>query len=612
MTRRWPAGLAASAAALLLAAVSGGAALAQAREPLVIAPVIEGLLICDDRPDNEYRNLIHAQSECAAHGRSAIEAASSMLDALEPGGPKGEVQVGYTVTVQLLSLYRKRDHAWVIDDSKVKRVMDVLNKLKRPAVLYLAANHFDTPGEITSSLQADPANLMHLADGSVPESAYFGYKVLPYTLQTDESIPVNRYRFEALRYVAAKVSALPKATRERLLAITLAGEVHHMFRNFEGGMGAYDTVSVTDYSPASIAGFRDWLRTQYKSVADLNRAMGGAFRSFDEVQAPGRSMLPSGTNAIQHFDGFADGRLPVAGWLWDPKGRVTGLDLLVDGKLAAPLPRDFNRLDVYRALDAVDDPSVGFRQDLDFSSWAPGDYSLQVVARTATASYELGRVVLEVHSGAPAAASDLPWHASRPAELPRLTALPEVKAALDLPKPRQPVMYNRLARDWNSYRGWQVTAFMAKIYQVAKSAGLPADKLYSHQILPRANSSWNPQFFATDDSVGAGLPWKQGFNTYGGAAGGSWTARYIREKRLTDYGIPEFHQQQWKRPDAASKALALHQRLGARFVSPYYLSIIADRNQKTGATLNRLEIRPNNPLDGSDQLFRAIKEMAAQ
>ena len=612
MTIRVRAGLAWSAVPLLLAALSPVDAAAQLRRPLVIAPVIEGILICDSRPDNEYRNMIHAQSQCVAHKRSAVEATSRMLDALEPGGPKGDVQVGYTVTLQLLALYRKREGRWVIDETRVQRVMDVLNQLKRPAVLYLAANHFDTPGEITSFLEADPANLMHLADGSVPDSAYFGYKVVPYTLQTDEAIPVNKFRFDALRHVAARVAALPKATRDRLVAITLAGEVHHMFRNFEGGMGAYDPVHVTDYSPASVAGFRGWLNTTYRSVEELNRATGAAFRSFDEVQAPGKSMLKAAGRAIEHFDGFADGRLPVAGWLWDPNQRTTALELHVDGKPVAQLARDFNRLDVYRTLEAVDDPSVGFRHDLDFSSWAPGEYTLQVVAKTAGGSYELGRVVLEVEAGAPAGRAVAQRPGGRPSQLPRLAALLDVKASLDLPKARQKVMFNRLARDWNSYRAWQVNAFLARIHQVARSAGLPADKLFSHQILPRANSSWNPQFFATDDSIDAGLPWKQGFNTYGGAAGGTWTARYIQDKSLTDYGIPEFHQQQWKRPDAARKALALHQRLGARFISPYYLSIIADREEKTGATLNRLEIRPNNTLDGSDQLFRAIKELAQQ
>jgi hypothetical protein len=604
--------LRARAASLLLAPLVSVNVAAQPPKPLIIAPVIEGLLICDARPDNEYQNLIHPHSQCSANNRSAIQATSRVLDDLEPGGPRGAVQVGYTVTVQLLSLYRKREGRWAIDAARVQRVMNVLNGLKRPAILYLAANHFDTPGEITSFLESDPANLMHLADGSVPVSTYFGYKVVPYTLQTDESIPVNRFRFDALRFVASKVVALPKATRDRLVAITLAGEVHHMFRDFEGGMGAYDPVQVTDYSPASAAGFRSWLRKEYRTVDELNRATGGRFHSFDEVKPPSKSVLSGPGDANEHYDGFADGRVPVAGWIWDPKHRTTDLELHVDGKPVTQLQRDFNRLDVYRVIEAVDDPSVGFRHDLDFSGWAPGEYSLQVVAQSASGRYEVGRTVLEVTTGSAPGKLGQQRHVASPATLPGIGALKDVKSSLDLPKARQKVMFNQLARDWNKYRAWQVQAFLAKIHQVARSAGLPASKLFSHQILPRVNSSWNPQFFATDDSIGAGLPWKQGFNTYGGAAGGTWTARFIRERRLTDYGVPEFHQQQWKRPDAARKALEMHQRLGARFVSPYYLSIIADRNEQTGETLNRLEIRPNNTLDGSDQLYRAIKEFALE
>ena len=180
-------------AVLVLASHALAAAAAGPRKPLFIAPVIEGLLICDDLQHNENRQLIEANSYCTANGRSGAKAAAALLDELEPGGAKGAVQVGYTITVQLLSLYRLREGRWVIDESRVDRVMEVLDQIKRPVVLYLAANHFDTPGPITQALESDPVNLMHLADGSVPRSSYFGNKVVPYTLQTDESIPVNRY-----------------------------------------------------------------------------------------------------------------------------------------------------------------------------------------------------------------------------------------------------------------------------------------------------------------------------------------------------------------------------------------------------------------------------------
>jgi hypothetical protein len=331
------------------------------------------------------------------------------------------------------------------------------------------------------------------------------------------------------------------------------------------------------------------------------------------VPAPSRNLLrqPGGALA-EHYDGFADGRVPVAGWLWDPKRLVTRLDLLVDGKRVAEVPRDFNRLDVYRVLPEVDDPSVGFRHDLDVARWAPGSYELQVVARTPKASYEVGRSELVVLAHASRKGTPSQPHVAKPVKLPKLERLRGVRAWLDVPKPTQQVLFNPLAREWNSYRAWQVNAFMHRFHSIALKAGLPGDKLYSHQIVTRVFSNWNSQFFASEDSIAADLPWKQGFNTYGGAAGGSWTARFVREQRLADYGVPEFHPQQWKRPGAAREALEMHRRLGARFVSPFYHSIIADRNQKTGANLNQLEIRPNNPLDGSDQLFHAIKALVAQ
>ena len=582
------------------------------RRPYVIAPVIEGLLICDARKDNPYRQMIGDDSVCAASGYDGVKAASRMLNTLEPGGPHGQVQVGYTITVQLLSLYEEREGRWVIDEQRVRRVTDILSAIDRPAVLYLAGNHFDTPGAITSSLEADPRNLMHLADGSVPGARYYGYKVVPYTLQTDETIPVNRYRFDALRHVARRIAALPRPIRDRLVAITLAGEVHHMFPDFQSGMGSYEPVRVTDYSPASVAGFRTWLRDKYGTLQKFNGAAGTAFQSFDEVPAPSANRLREPGDKSQHFDGFADGDLPVAGWLWDPKRLITALELHVDGSPVGSMARDLNRLDVYQAVEAIDDPGVGFRYDVDFSGWAPGSYALQVVARTAQGAVEVGQAQVVV---APGPVGTLPGsspHVARPEKLPAIAGLRDVKASLDLPKASQQLLFNPLARDWNSYRAWQVNAFIARFHAVARAAGLPPDKLYSHQILARANSSWNPQFFASDASVDGRLPWKQGFNTYGAASGSAWISRFVSEHGITDYGVPEFHPQQWKRPGAALEALALHRRLGARFVSPYYLSVIADRNLKTGATLNRMEIRANNKLDGSDQLFEAIRRISAQ
>lgn len=74
-------------------------------------------------------------------------------------------------------------------------------------------------------------------------------------------------------------------------------------------------------------------------------------------------------------------------------------------------------------------------------------------------------------------------------------------------------------------------------------SGLPADKLYSHQILPRVNSSWNHQLFATDATIGGQTAWKQGLNMYGGSTDSDWVRSYLAQQKITDYGVPEFHPQ---------------------------------------------------------------------
>ncbi|WP_237233965.1 beta-galactosidase, partial [Rothia nasisuis] len=143
-------------------------------------------------------------------------------------------------------------------------------------------------GPLTRELSADPRNLLQLPDGRSPVVEYFGNRVVPYTLLTDPSIPVNRYRFEALRYVAQRLQALPAAVRNRIVAVTLAGEVHQMFPDFENGMGDHAAQVTTDYSPASVEGFRAFLAKRYGSLQALNAQLGSAFTSFPEIQAPAR------------------------------------------------------------------------------------------------------------------------------------------------------------------------------------------------------------------------------------------------------------------------------------------------------------------------------------
>jgi len=309
--------------------------------------------------------------------------------------------------------------------------------------------------------------------------------------------------------------------------------------------------------------------------------------------------------------------------------------LYVDGKLIEPMSRGLNRLDVYRAVEEIDTPNVGFRHDFDFSTMNPGRHRAQVVAAVGQEKYLLaeaqfvvvGRDQGTVSDKVPEGAQGIKTEGSvsrirsfidkvlrklgfnRP--LPGPASLPGVRFWLDMPKSLQDVYYNPLAREWNRYRDEQTLAFMNLFFNTATEAGLPADKLFSHQIMPRVNSSWNPQLFAVDSTLERGLPWRPGINMYGGATNSAWLRGFMKERGLDDYGAPEFHPQQWKKPGAALDALRSQYDAGARFISPMYFSLVPDRFKTTAESdVNRMEIRPDNPKDGSAAFYEAIREFA--
>ncbi|WP_354444011.1 hypothetical protein [Ottowia thiooxydans] len=608
-----------------------------ARKPFYIVPTVEGLLFCDEaRNDAKQVNFAQAQAGCEAKGRDGAAALNRLLDELEPGGAKGQVQVGYLLTVQLLSLYKAHGTGWVIDDKRVDGLLRMLTEVKRPVVVYLQSTHFDTQGPLPTALAKDPRNLLLYADGKPPELGYFGFAIAPFTLSTDTTLPVNVYRFDALRYLSKRLLALPAEARERIVGISLAGEAHQLYPDFENGMGRYEDIRVTDYSAASVDGFRSMLEKRFGSIEKLNAAMGFNETSFTTVPAPSKNIRKERlTRFGEHYDAWADGYLPISGWLFDPENRVSELLLYVDGQVVGPVQRGMNRLDVYRAVEEINTPNTGFRYDLDFSALPVGRHRAQVVAVSGKDRYLLaeapfvvvGRDQATVSDGLPAGAQDLKTDGSvsrvkaffdkvlrklgfnRP--LPSPIALPGVRSWLDMPRSLQDVYYNPLAREWNKYRDEQTLAFMTVFYNVAKDAGLPKEKLFSHQIIPRINSSWNPQLFAVDSTLQSGLPWRPGVNMYGGTTNSAWLRHFMKERQLTDYGAPEFHPQQWKQPDAAMAALREQYDAGARFISPMYFSLVPERFKTSAENgVNRMEIRPDNPKDGSDQFYKAIRDFA--
>ena len=310
----------------------------------------------------------------------------------------------------------------------------------------------------------------------------------------------------------------------------------------------------------------------------------------------------------EHYDAFADGKLPFSGWLWDPQNQIQKLDLYVDGRMVAPIERGLNRLDVYRAVADITDPNVGFRLDYDFSQLPPGRHLAQAVAEAQGKNYLLGEAPFTVVPRNQSSIAAEPAAALR--SLPKVNKLPGVKAWMDLPSSGQDVYFNPLAKLWNQYREWQVQHMLEEFHTRAIQAGLPAAKLFSHQIMPRVNSSWNHNLFAANSSLKAQMPWKQGINMYGGTTHSAWMRDYLARERITDYGVPEFHPQQWKTESVHMTALQAQYDQGARFISPYYFSLVPQRFKGNGFGINRLELGTHNQQDGSHQFYKALIEFA--
>ena len=584
-----------------------------ARGTFYIAPVIEGLGICVAAQRSEVvRKGTSPTSHCGQAKFDAPKMLNQILDQFEPGGAKGQVQVGYTATIQLLALYDKGKKAdeWVLNTQRVDDYLALITKVDRPVVIYLAANHFDTQGPLSAELAKDKRNLLLLANGTPPATSYFGYAVTPFTLQTDESIPVNRYRFEALRHVAQKVAKLPAAVQKRIIAVTLSGELHHMFPDFENGMGVFDKTSVTDYSPASIAQFKSWLGQKYKTIAAFNQATGFSFASFDAVPVPSKNIRSDKLSSFaEHYDGFAYGSFPVSGWLSDPEGTIDKLELFVDGLRVADVPRGLNRLDVYRAVEEIKTASVGFRYDYAYDKLPVGRHVGQVVAHAGKTRYLVSQFDFNVM------ARDQSPPPNRPVQfiksLDKLEKLKGTRSWLDLPRQQQDVYFNPLARDWDLFRASQVHALLAKFYNEAKKAGVSPSLLFSHQIVPQVNSSWNAQLFAVDSTFGSQNPWHDGMNMYGGATNSDWVRGFIAQHQIKDYGVPEFNPQQWKVPGVHLDAMLAQYKGGARFISPYFISVTSDQSTARSAVTN-MEIRPDNEAEGSSAFFHAIRDIAAR
>lgn len=572
--------------------------------PMLIAPMVGAIEPCIRTPDDASDALA---ASCAGPNGSAAALLESTLHALEPAGAAPAYPVGYTLPVPLLGLFQAEAQGWAIDQRQVERLARTVRDSQRPLVLYLFSTHFAAQAPIEAELARDPANLAATRDGPLPADRYYEAPLYNWSFARTDNTLTQR-REQAIAAVLDAVCRLDAPARARIQGVTLLGELHHLFPDFQAGMGFDGPYRVSDYSAASVAGFRADLRGRFTDVAAMNRALDSDYRSFDEVQPPARDIRSEPlTRYTEHIDAFAHGTLPISGWLHAADASTPWLRIYRDGALVGRTRVGLSRQDVLAAKPEFGTAEVGWRWDMDFRRLPAGLHRIDVLLERADGPpVHLGTreiAIMDKRQRTPVLArqDELPAHRPVPAGL---------QFHLDQPHGLAAYYYNPLVPLWHAFRGQQVVRYLQHFdAQVGRSC-LASTPRYTHQIVPFINPSWDANKFAIDASLQASTGMRLGVSLYGEATDGRSFFEWHARQGQRPYGITEFHPLRALPPAAMQALLARHAAQGAQFLSfflePRWNGALVER------THNIFSFDPDNPRFGSDQLYRSARQALAQ
>ncbi|MFN3374975.1 MAG: hypothetical protein ACK40S_00250 [Burkholderiaceae bacterium] len=575
-------------------------------ERLLLAPMIGVLEPCilTGFPEGNRNAPEDLETLCAGPDGSAAALVESTLQAIDDRISPPRFPVGYTLAVPLLHLFRQEAGHWVIDTTVRDRFLRTVQHTDRPVVLYLFSTHFSTTSPLEKLLAADPRNLAETAQGPMGPDQYYGAPIHHWSVaRMDNDITLRRE--QAVDALMAGICALPPKDRRKIRAVTILGETHHFFPQFETGMGFARPYRMSDYSRASLEGFRHFLRKRFGEVAALNQALGSSFAAFDDVPAPSRDIRSETlSHVFEHLDGFAGGVLPVSGWMHAPDEPVVTLQLWRNGALEATTHNHLNRQDVLEAKPELGHALTGWRWDLDVRHWPRGQHRLDIYAKTRQGLHHLGTrhvtyMERDQQPVLPQPVRPLPAALPPPAHW---------SFAWDHPAEALDVFYNPLVPLWHAFREEQVRDYLQHFAQRARQACPSlAAPMSTHQIFPYANPSWDAHKFAVGASLDRSSGLALGVSLYGEAAYGSSFKRWWAASAHRSYGVTEFHPLKPLTAKELHAVLAAHERQGARFVSfflePRWQGRLLERGH------NPFSFDPDNTAHASDVLYRSTQQL---
>ena len=130
------------------------------QSPLLLAPMIGVIEPCI-LPGTSAQQPTSLQEKCVQAEGSAAALVEATLKELAPSGikPQENWELGYTLPVPLLQLFKEQEGEWQIDQPLVNKLARTVRDSERPAVLYLFATHFASHAPLELALVSDPSNL---------------------------------------------------------------------------------------------------------------------------------------------------------------------------------------------------------------------------------------------------------------------------------------------------------------------------------------------------------------------------------------------------------------------------------------------------------------------
>ena len=568
---------------------------------LVIAPMVGGLDPC-------LQNTAGAPlpAGCEGPDGSAAQLVENTLARLGTV-QSTDLSMGYTLKAPLLDFLRPHGGDWQVDASAVRRLANTIRGVPRPVVLYLFSTHFESGAPIEDVLAANPANIAHTAKGPLPVDSYYGTRIFPWTVASTDN-EISRRRQQVIEAISDELCRLPTESQERILGITLLGEVHQHFPKFQTGMGFTDVYEVSDYSTASRQGFRDALARRFGDVSKLNAQLGSEFERWEDVEPPSRDIRKEPLEHYwQHIDSFAQGTLPIAGWIAPNSDAGNGMvRIYLNGRMLGRTPVGLGRQDVLEAAPELGSADLGWRHDLDFSTLPTGIHQLDIyLERAGDSLLHLGTRRISI--------MDRSQKTPQPIAVAPLPKSLEASAAqrhyIDSPRDQSSYYYNPLVPLWHAYRNTQVADYLQHFNSIVRKSCLGQRPVYTHQLTPFSNPSWDANKYAVDASLQPMDNLNLGISLYGESTYGTSFMRWLQGTHHASYGVTEFHPLKALTPRELARTFDQHRLRGARFVSMFVDGRVDDK--ASNSALNIFTFDPANTHFGSRVLYESLKSVLA-